>query len=51
MYDTLSERNFFTTSCIYSILLSLLDDDEQAAVIPELVETAHYKTSQFERIF
>ena len=40
MEDALSEINFFTPSYIYSISLGIFDDDEQAALIPSLVETA-----------
>ena len=51
MLETLSEWDSFTNSCIYSILLGLFDDDEQAALIPELVETAHSEATQSEHIF
>ena len=51
MLETLCEWDFFTNSCIYSIWLGLFDDDEQAALIPELVETAHSEATQSEHIF
>ena len=51
MEDALSEINFFTPSYIYSISLGIFDDDEQAALIPSLVETADSDAAHSERIF
>ena len=40
MDDALSECNFFTPSWIDSTSLGVFDGEEQAAVIPSLVETS-----------
>ena len=39
MDDTLSDCIFFAPSCIYYIYLGLLEDEEQAEVISELIKT------------
>ena len=50
MGDALYERKLFTPYCIDSIYLGVLYDEEQALVIPALLEAADSYAAHSERI-
>ena len=51
MEDAISYRNFFVPSCIDSLSLVIIDDEEVAGVIPALVEAANSEAAHSERLF